>query len=86
VAEDVRGVDLLYHEATFLHDLEERAKATYHSTSLQAAMIAKKAEVKKLLIGHFSARYKHLEPLLDEASSIFENTELALEGVKFIVD
>ena len=86
LAEDVRGVDLLYHEATFMHDLVDRAAATYHSTSLQAAMIAKSASVKKLLIGHFSARYKELDPLLAEAKTIFEDTELAIEGAKFIVE
>jgi ribonuclease Z len=83
IINDVRGVDLLYHEATFMHDMADRAQATYHTTSLQAAEIAKKAEVKKLLIGHFSARYKNLSLLLDEARSVFPNTELALEGLKF---
>jgi ribonuclease Z len=85
ILNDVGGVDLLYHEATFLHDMEERARATYHTTSLQAAELAKKAEVKKLLIGHFSARYKNLALLLDEAKSVFQNTELALEGLRFPV-
>lgn len=85
ILNDVRGVDLLYHEATFLHEMEERARATYHTTSLQAAELAKKAEVKKLLIGHFSARYKNLALLLDEAKSTFQNTELALEGLRFAV-
>ncbi|HKR04814.1 MAG TPA: ribonuclease Z [Bacteroidia bacterium] len=85
ILNDVRGVDILYHEATFLHDMAERAKATYHTTSLQAAELAKKAEVKKLLIGHFSARYKNLSLLLDEAKSVFQNTELALEGLRFAI-
>ncbi|MEP7170289.1 MAG: ribonuclease Z [Bacteroidota bacterium] len=85
ILNDVRGVDLLYHEATFLHDMEERARATFHTTSLQAAELAKKAGVKKLLIGHFSARYKNLALLLDEARSVFKNTELALEGLRFEV-
>jgi ribonuclease Z len=83
IINDVRGVDLLYHEATFLHEMEERARATYHTTSLQAAELARKAEVKKLLIGHFSARYKDLSLLLTEAKSVFTNTELALEGLRF---
>lgn len=83
IINDVRNVDLLYHESTFLHDMLERAEATYHTTSLQAAELAKKAMVKKLLIGHFSARYKSLSPLLDEAKSVFENTELAMEGTRF---
>ena len=66
-----------------MHDMADRASATYHTTSLQAAEIAKKAEVKKLLIGHFSARYKNLGLLLDEARTVFKNTELALEGLRF---
>ena len=85
IKEDVNGVDLLYHEATFLHDNVDRATQTYHSTSLQAAQVAKDADVKRLIIGHFSARYKDLDPLLIEAQSIFKDTELALEGRKFKV-
>ena len=83
LVEDIRGVDLLYHEATFLHDMAERAEATYHSTAKQAALLASKADVKKLLIGHFSARYRDLDPLLDEARKEFKNTELAVEGKVF---
>ncbi len=83
LAEEVKGVDLLYHEATFMHDLIERAEATYHSTARQAAELGKAAEVKQLLIGHFSARYKDLDPLLEEARMVFPNVELALEGRKF---
>ena len=83
--DELKGVDLLYHEATFLHELLERATQTYHCTALQAAQLAKDAEVKRLLIGHFSARYKELDPLLIEAQSIFKETELALEGRKFKV-
>ena len=63
----VKGADLLYHEATFLHERAARAQETYHSTALQAAQIAKEADVKQLLIGHFSARYNDAAPLLDEA-------------------
>ncbi len=76
---DLEGVTMLYHEATFMHDLVERAHATYHSTCVQAAEIAKGAKVNQLLIGHFSARYKELDPLLQEAKTVFPNTELALE-------
>ena len=86
IINEIRGVDLLYHEATFLHDMVERAQTTFHTTSLQAATIAKKAEVKKLIIGHFSARYKELQPLLDEARTVFPNTELAIEGNRFEVE
>jgi ribonuclease Z len=77
---DIYQADLLYHEATFMHDMAERAEATYHSTARQAALLAEKASVKKLLIGHFSSRYRDLEPLLREAQSVFPNTELAIEG------
>ncbi|MEO8146160.1 MAG: ribonuclease Z [Bacteroidia bacterium] len=76
----IKGVDLLYHEATFGDEMKERAQATFHSTAKQAATIARKAEVKRLMIGHFSARYKELQTLLDEAQTVFENTELAIEG------
>ncbi|HRV52010.1 MAG: ribonuclease Z [Bacteroidetes bacterium] len=86
IINEIRGVDLLYHEATFLHDMVERAQTTFHTTSLQAATIAKKAEVKKLIIGHFSARYKELQPLVDEARTVFPNTELAIEGNRFEVE
>ncbi len=79
----ITGADTLYHESTFLHEMLDRALETHHTTALQAAQIAKKVGAKKLLIGHFSSRYKTLEPLLDEAKSAFENTELATEGRTF---
>jgi ribonuclease Z len=85
MADEVRGVDLLYHEATFMHDMLDRAKATYHSTCIEAATVAMNAGVGKLLIGHFSARYKDLTPMLIEARSVFPKTELAVEGKKFEV-
>jgi ribonuclease Z len=85
LAETLKGVDLLYHEATFLHELEQRALETFHSTARQAATIAKKAEVKRLIIGHFSARYKNLYPLLEEAKEVFDQTTLALEGDRFSI-
>ena len=77
----VRGVDLLYHEATFKKEFSERAKATGHSTTLDAATISKKAEVKNLLIGHFSHRYRNLDELLVEAKETFKNTYLAESGL-----
>jgi len=86
LADEVKNVDLLYHESTFMHDLLDRAKATFHSTSIEAATIAMKASVTKLVIGHFSARYKDLLPMLEEAKMVFPNTELAIEGTKFIVN
>ena len=76
----IKNVDLLYHEATFLHGMLERAKQTFHTTALQAGIMAKKAEVKQLMIGHYSARYKDVKPLLDEARSEFPNTIPAVEG------
>ncbi len=76
----IKDADLLYHESTFLHGMLDRAKQTHHTTALQAGTIAKMAGVKKLMIGHYSARYKDLEPLLEEARSVFENTVLAVEG------
>ena len=76
----IKGVDLLYHEATFLHDKVKNAREKFHCTAFDAAQIANKAKVKKLMIGHYSARYDDLNPLLEEASSIFENTVLAEEG------
>lgn len=81
----IKGVNLLYHEATFLTDMEKRAKETFHTTALQAAQIATSAQVGQLLIGHFSARYHTLEPHLEEARAEFINTELAEEGKKFLV-
>ncbi|MEJ8802199.1 ribonuclease Z [Pontibacter sp. H249] len=82
----VQHVDLLYHEATFLDDLRDRAAYTFHSTASQAAEIAVQAKAKKLLLGHFSVRYKDLNPLLEEAKQIFSNADLAVEGSTFIVE
>ncbi len=82
----IKGVDILYHETTFLHENENWAQTTFHSTSKQAGKIATKAEVGKLLIGHFSARYKDLDPFLVEARQEFKNTYLALEGQTFAID
>ncbi|WP_443947177.1 ribonuclease Z [Pedobacter sp. AW1-32] len=79
----ISGCDTLYHEATFTHDLLERAKETHHTTAQQAGEVAKITGAKKLLIGHFSSRYKTLQMLLEETQSVFENTELALEGKTF---
>lgn len=85
IIEIVKGVDLLYHESTFLELHAERAKKTFHSTASQAAIIAKKAGVKQLLLGHFSARYSHLEEFLSQSTQYFENTMLAIEGKKIII-
>ncbi|MEQ8904685.1 ribonuclease Z [Ekhidna sp.] len=82
----IEGVDMLYHEATFANDMKDRAIQTYHTTAEQAAQYAKEAGVGKLILGHFSARYKELDPIIDEAKAVFKNTELAIEGTKFVVD
>lgn len=86
IIDQLKNIDLLYHEATFtMHD-ESRAKETLHSTAQHAATIAQKAGVKKLLIGHFSARYKDLTLLLEEAQKTFGNTLLAQEGEVYSID
>lgn len=77
----VSGFDMIYHETTYLDNLRERAEERFHSTSKQAAELAKKAGVKKLLIGHFSSKYDTLEEFETEAREVFVNTDLALEGV-----
>lgn len=79
----IKGVDLLYHEATYLKDLYQRAAERFHSTTVQAATIASKGEVKKLLIGHFSSKYEILDEFLTEATDVFINTELAIQGVSY---
>lgn len=79
----IKNVDLLYHEATFAESELTRATETYHSTARQAAEIAKAAGVKQLVIGHYSSRYNELEVLLKEATTVFPNTELAIEGKTF---
>ncbi len=86
ITEQIREVDLLYHEATFMNDEKDKADETKHSTARQAGEQAKMANVKKLVIGHFSARYKELQPLLDEAQSIFPTTVLAIEGETIDLD
>lgn len=78
----IENVDCLYHEATFLTEHEQRAKTTGHSTAHQAAMIAQKANVKKLIIGHFSSRYNDTKPLLKEAQEVFPDTILATPQTK----
>lgn len=81
----LQGIDVLYHEATFTDDEESKAIDTQHSTARQAARIARKAEVGQLLIGHFSARYRDLEPVLAEAKEEFALVQLAVEGSIFTI-
>ena len=85
LAEWVKGVDLLYHEGTFGNELKEMAKATLHSTASDAARCAEAAAVGKLVIGHYSSRYKTTDGLLSEARAIFPNTFAAKEGAVFDV-
>jgi len=85
LADMVKGVDHLFHEATFLEEDVSLAREKYHSTARDAALIAKKAEVKHLWLGHFSARYKTLEMMLEEACPVFENTRLAEEGNTYLL-
>lgn len=86
IAEKVMNADLLYHETTYLKELEERAITRFHSTTIQAANFAIKANAKKLLIGHFSSKYEKLDDFLQETKSVFNNTDLAIEGVSYRID
>jgi ribonuclease Z len=79
----IKGIDLLYHEATFADSEKGRASATFHSTASQAATIARDAEVKRLVIGHFSSRYNECGQLLYEAREIFTESYNAEEGKTF---
>lgn len=83
LVKSIKNASLLYHESTFLEEDKTRAKETFHTTALQAAKIAKKANAGKLLLGHFSSRYIDLSVLEAEAKTVFKNTELALEGKVF---
>ena len=81
----VSRVDMLYHETTYLKDLEARAFSRFHATTVQAAAIAKMAKVGRLLIGHFSSKYEKLDIFEQEAREIFRNTDIAVEGVTYSV-
>ncbi len=82
----IAGADLLYHEATFTEDLRDRAKETLHSTAREAALIARDAGVRRLLLGHFSSRYKDPDRLLHEARQVFPAAEVCQEGATYVVD
>ncbi len=83
LTEYIKGVDLLYHEATFAQDLKSMAQITMHSTARDAANIAISVGAKQLIIGHFSSRYRNLNVLLNEARELFEKTYIADEGIEF---
>ena len=82
----IKNCNLLYHEATFSNEHKARAKETLHSTAMQAATIAAKADVEKLIIGHFSPRYRSLDILLQEAKSVFEKTSIVNDGDVFVIE
>ena len=82
IVDQIKGVDLLFHEATFLETHAARAKETFHTTAQQAGEIAQSAMAKQLVIGHFSARYEDESMLLKEAQQVFPNTVLAKENLK----
>lgn len=85
VIEWVKSIDLLYHETTYLHDLKDLAEDRKHSTAHQAAVIAKEAQVGRLVTGHYSSRYKELDAFKAEACQVFENTIIGKEGIKISV-
>ena len=79
----IKGADLIYHDSTYTNEFADLAKTTFHSTSSAAACCAKEAGVGKLVLGHYSSRYKSLDTMLEEAQNIFPNSALAKEGMKF---
>jgi ribonuclease Z len=83
--EKIQGATMVYHETTYLKDLEERAFSRFHSTTAQAAKIATMTMTKKLLIGHFSSKYEKLDQFLAEGREGFPNTDLAIEGVTYLI-
>lgn len=85
IAESIKDVDLLYHEATFTEEMKDWAKKTWHTTAKEAAEMAKLANACRLIIGHFSARYKDVSVFETEAKSVFKNTEIAIDGKTYKV-
>jgi ribonuclease Z len=85
IAAKISGVHTVYHETTYLNNLQEKAKERFHSTSQQAGQIAVLAGATQLLIGHFSSKYETLDDFLTETQQVFPNTQLALEGVTYFV-
>ncbi len=80
IIQHIYGCDMIYHETTYLDNMQEKAFDRFHSTTRQAAEIARRAMVNKLLIGHFSSKYSTLDPFLAEARQVFPQPDLALEG------
>lgn len=83
IIENIKDSDLLYYETTYLKDKQDIAGLRFHSTTLDAGTMALKANVKKLIIGHFSSKYEKLDEFLNETCCIFKDTELAIEGACF---
>jgi len=83
VIDHVRGTDVIYHEATFMEDLKDRAEATFHSTAAQAATVAREAGARVLILGHFSTRYLSVGALMDEAAAVFPAVREAVDGAVF---
>lgn len=83
LADRIKDATMIYHETTYLKNLEDRAALRFHSTTVQAAKVALKANAGKLLIGHFSSKYELLDQFLEETKEVFPRTELALEGVTY---
>ncbi len=79
----IKGADTIYHECTYLEKDADKALARHHSTAGQAAQIAKMANAKQLILGHFSSKYKELEPFFEEASAIFPNVFVSIEGTSY---
>jgi len=77
----IAGSDLLYFETTYLHDLQQQAQERGHATAREAATLAKAAKVKQLITGHYSSRYRNVQPILDEAKEVFDNVILGYDGV-----
>jgi ribonuclease Z len=83
IIEHIHGFDTIYHETTYLDIMRDKAYERFHSTTKQAALIAQKAMVNRLLIGHFSSKYSTLDTFVAEAREVFPNTELAIEGITY---
>jgi ribonuclease Z len=82
----IQQVNLLYHEATFMQEKADVAAEKFHSTTIEAATIARKAQAGRLIIGHFSTRYENIDEMLEEARSVFPETEAAYDGKKYEIE
>jgi ribonuclease Z len=85
IIEYIKEASLIYHESTYLDDQQEKAKMRFHCTSSQAAMIAVKSKVGRLLLGHYSSKYDDIQPFETEARLIFRETEASREGVTYLI-